>query len=256
MKIVYTGLESSGKTLILAYEAMDIFARNKRWQKKYGFTRKVYSNIRFAPHVEEKYGEFIEYWQDYRELLKDTKLKKEEIENMKKANIDMQDKDTYPFIPGIDIIFDEISTHFSALKREPLHSRVNQWLRQGAKNGVHIYATAQEYHDIHNDFRRRVKIAYNMTKIIGSRRSGVNMPPVKRVWGLCIKREMDIHPYNELEPSYGFPVPFRITKRRTSVFDTNQTIKGSGEIPYEHVVKECILPDCKDLPRYKKIIHR
>lgn len=224
MKVIYTGLESQGKTLLLAQKSEELINRNKKWHKKYGFTRKLYSNIIFSNGFYSSNKDYIEYFTDYRELLE---------------------------YNGIDVIWDEISTHFSALKKEPLPRRVNVWLRQGAKQGVDIYATAQEFHDVHLDFRRRCVECLNIKKIIGSRRSGKNLPPVKHIWGLCLSNEIKIHPYNELAPEKLGIIPgfIFITRSLCEIFDTSQIIKPSEELPYEHIERSC--PTCG----YKKVIH-
>jgi len=55
MKILYTGLESQGKSLLLADKAVEILKRNRFWHKKYGFVRKVVSNLKFSSHVEKDF---------------------------------------------------------------------------------------------------------------------------------------------------------------------------------------------------------
>ncbi len=219
MKYVITGLESQGKSLVIADIAVSLMHRNFKWEKKHGFHRKVLSNLKFAAHVEKAYGNYIEYWNQYRELINTT---------------------------GVDVIWDEISTDFSAMKKEPLPPEVNAWLRQGAKQGVNIYATAQEFHDIHLDFRRRVFKADKVSKIMGSRRGGENTPAPKFIWGLCMKREINIHPYNELEPDFNdtFGTPFLITKAKCNLFDTHQKILRGEELPYRHVERSCEIKGC------------
>lgn len=225
MKIVYCGLESAGKTLFLSREVLRLLKRNQKWEKKYGFKRKIYSNVKFSETFLLKYKDYICYWTDYQSLLD---------------------------LNGIDILWDEISSDFSALKKEPLPRKVNRWLRQGAKQGIHIYATAQEFHDIHLDFRRRVFSAYQVKKIIGSRRSGTNIPPIGFIWGLCVARELEITPYNELAITYRSIIPsfLFISRFLCDIFDTNQVIVGADEMPFDHVEKLC--KTCG----YKKVFHR
>lgn len=225
MKIVYTGLESAGKSLAIADIFLQLLVRNQYWKKKYGFTRRIFSNLRLHPQLYERFKEFIVYFDDYQVLLNET---------------------------GIDVIWDEISSDLSALKKEPLPRVVNRWLRQGAKQGVCIYATAQEFHDIHLDFRRRVMICYHVKKILGSSRGGDNMPPVRLIWGLCLAWQLCINPYNELRPERlsVWPKWIFFGKGLCQVFDTHQVIKGADELPFEHVEKVC------NTCGYKKILHR
>lgn len=225
MKIIYTGLESSGKTLILADKVMELIARNQKWHKKYGFIRKIYSNLRLNNEISKKYKNYLVYWTNCNEIIG---------------------------LTGVDVIWDEISTDFSAMKKDPLDKKINRWLRQGAKQGVHIYATAQEFHDVHLDFRRRVKYAYKLSKVIGSQRSGCNLPPIKYIWGLIMLKELVINPYNELMPQYKSIIPsfIFITRSLCEIFDTNQVVSASdNDYILEHVVKRC------DVCGLKKISH-
>jgi len=223
-KIVYCGLESSGKTLKLAQIITNLAKRNEKWLVKYGFVRKIYTNLKLNPTFLEKYQDIIVEWQDVKDVINKT---------------------------GCDIIWDEISSDFSALKKEPLPKTVNRWLRQGAKQGVHIYATAQEFHDIHLDFRRRVKRAYTLRKMLGSKRGGENLPKIKFIWGVCMLRELKLDPYSELVPEYigGLPSFLLISKKLCNVFDTHQLILASEELPLEHRERHC--PVCG----YTKIWH-
>ena len=229
MKVVYTGLESSGKTLCIANKVIELITRNKIWFKKFGFRRLIYSNLKFSDEFEEENKEYIRYWQDVKELLE---------------------------LSGVDIIHDEISSYYSALKREPLPIKVNQWLRQGAKQGVHIYGTAQEFHDIHLDFRRRVFKAYKASKLIGSPRGGENLPPVKTIWGVVRFREIKIHPYNELMPEFEFSIPpfdcLFFGKKLCSIFNTYQILSCEEALPLEHIERICSKPGCN----FKRITHR
>ena len=220
MKLVYTGIESSGKSLLLAKRVQDLIWRNRKWHKKYGFVRKLWSNLKFSDEFYELNKAYIEYWYDYKDLLTKT---------------------------GMDVIWDEISSDFSALKKEPLPKKVNRWLRQGAKQGVHIYSTAQELHDLHLDFRRRTFEAYEVKKAFGSRRGGDNLPPVKRIWGVCVTRQLKIRPYNELKPEYLGLLPgfFFISKKDCLLFDTHQIIAESIEPALEHYERFCLDPSCR-----------
>jgi hypothetical protein len=224
-KIAYCGMESQGKSLLLGDRTRKLLKRNKKYFKKYGFKRLLRSNLKLSNDLSEYYKDFIVYWDDVSEIIGKT---------------------------GCDIIWDEISTDLSAQKREPLPPEINKWLRQGAKQGVHIYATAQEFHDIHLDFRRRVAEAYIVRKLLGSERGGENLPTVKWIWGICMYRKLKINPYNELEPEYRDVIPrfFWIDKDRCSVFDTHQVILTSEEIPLQHIERKCL--KCG----LKKTIHR
>jgi len=230
MKVVYTGLESAGKSLLLAQKVGQLVKGNRRWEKKHGFARPIFSNLRINDAFYEANKDIIHYWDDMRDIIG---------------------------LTGCDIIWDEISSDFSALKKEPLPKNVNRWLRQGAKQGVHIYATAQEFHDIHLDFRRRVAAAYHVRKLVGSQRGGENLPPVPRIWGLVQRRALVIHPYNELQPEMQLEGLFSafgltwISPGLARFFDTHQVIPESEYPPYDHALRVCSRKDCK----YKRIFH-
>lgn len=226
-KIAYCGMESQGKSLLLGSKAVQLLKRNVKYFEK-GKTknkRLVKSNLRFSKKIENQFKDYISYWDDMSQIVGKT---------------------------GCDIIWDEISTDLSAQKKEPLPPEINKWLRQGAKQGVHIYATAQEFHDIHLDFRRRIAEAYLVNKLFGSRRGGENLPPVKFIWGVCMIREFNITPYNELEPSFKTLIPrfFIIDKERCNLFDTHQVILSSDEIPLQHITRIC------NTCGYKKVTHK
>jgi len=213
MKIVYTGLESSGKSLVGAINMHQDLQRNKYWAKKYGIKRYLYTNMKVSEEVKRQFPNQIKYFYDVKEIVNKV---------------------------GIDIYHDEIASDFSALKNEPLPKDVNVWLRQGAKQGVIYNAFAQEFHDVHLDWRRRCSVAYLVSKVIGSSRGGKNLPPVDTIWGLCSIRKLDINPYNELEPKYiGFPRFIFINRKVCSFFDTYQFLEYKDRRELEHVVEEC-----------------
>ncbi len=229
MKFVISGLESSGKSLYLAEKALNLLHRNEKWYKKTGKKRKLVSNIKFADFVEEAYGDFIEYWKSPRELVK------------------MRD---------VDVIWDEISTDLDAQTWKDQPRSLRRWLRQGAKTGVDIYGSAQEFADVDVAFRRRVNTLLWVSKIIGSRRPAPTKPDPKRIWGFCLIKELKAHPYEEDDKEtkgwLGRPRIFEITEKRCSVFNTNQEIKH-GEMPeFDHYVKRCSKSSCD----YERVIHR
>jgi hypothetical protein len=224
-KTVYVGLEGQGKTLLMALHLKNQLKYNKTLKEKYNIDRPLYTNLRINPELSSLYPN-IKYYQSISDVIG---------------------------LTGCDIFHDELSSDFNAQKREPLPRRVNRWLRQTSKSGVTITCTAQEFHDLHLDFRRRVSNCYEVKKVIGSRRGGHNLPPVRFIWGLLYVRELNIHPYNELDPQYKslFNVnPIHImTRDLCNIFDTHQYILPSDELPLEHRERHC--PTCG----FKKVYH-
>lgn len=202
-KIIFTGKESSGKTLAMAGAIDFCLNRNKMWYEKYGFKRKIVTNMVIKPDYLDKWKDYIMFFDNMDELTQ---------------------------YRGVDIFWDEIHAYFSAEKRKPLPIDLNRWLSQGAKGGNRIYGTAQEFHSIHVDFRRLVSNVYLMNKIIGSSRGGYNLPPTSGIWGLIAIKEVRIDPYNELEPEYinRFPMIRRIYEHYCDIFDTYQLVNKSA----------------------------
>lgn len=72
MKIVYSGLEGSGKSLKLAMVARKLVSRNEKWFKISGKVRGIASNLKFSDMFVEfakSKGIPIYYWKDLDELI-------------------------------------------------------------------------------------------------------------------------------------------------------------------------------------------
>ncbi len=216
MKKVYTGRESSGKSLAMANEIIRVTKRNNKWRKKYGIHRPIFTNMGLSREFKDEFpNQRIQYYHDIKRI-----IKKE--------------------VKGIDIFHDEISSDFSAEKRASLSRDESRWMRQCAKSGIHIYSTAQEFHDIHVQFRRLVWEAWRCSKLFGSPRPGPNLPDVNLIWGVIGLRNTVISPYNELEPEYkGLPRFVFIRKRVTDIFDTNEFVPKVDKFEVEHLEDKC-----------------
>jgi len=222
MKIIFSGLESSGKSLRLAMMAKKIVIRNSKWFKKSGIKRSIASNLQFSVDFTEwaeKMGVTITYWQNLEQLI---------------------------LLENCDVFMDEIGNYFDARGWTELPLDVRRWLTQGAKCGVEIYGTAQDFAQVDKSFRRLVNQLFHIRKIIGSPRPSSTRPPVKKVWGLCMMRELDPHGYDEekFQSMDIIPSLFFIKKEYTSIFDTNQKIVRSAPAPYRHVERGCEDPTC------------
>lgn len=216
MKKVYTGKESAGKSLAMAREIIRVANRNRRWLKKYDIHRPIFTNMGLSRSFKDEFPEQrIQYYHDIKRIIKKG-------------------------VKGIDIFHDEISSDFSAEKRSALPRDEGRWLRQCAKSGIHIYSTAQEFHDIHVQFRRLVTEAWRCKKLVGCPRPGPNLPEVHFIWGVIGLRNTVISPYNELEPEYkGLPHFVFIRKRVTDIFDTNEFVPKVDKFEVEHLETNC-----------------
>jgi len=216
-------------------QVVDLVYRNSKWKKKSGITRPIASNLQFSDkffwYVTEKLGIPIIYWRDLAELEK---------------------------LEQCDVIIDEVGNYFDSRMWSELSLDVRRWLTQGAKSGVEIYGSAQDFAQIDKAFRRLVNHLFHITKLLGSRRPSNTKPPVKRIWGLCAMKELDPMGYEEdkskFKPKTLVPSFFFIERKYCEIFDTTQKILRSKPYPYRHVVRECEIPNCPHLG-HKKIQH-
>ena len=210
MILVFIGKESSGKSLALAHKCEELLKRNKKWHKKFGFKRLIYSNLKFSPSFEEENKEYLRYWETYNDLIT---------------------------LSGVDILIDELSIYFPA-SRDALPLQINRWLRQATKRGIEIYGTTQEFENIQADFRRRVNEIYKTRKVLGSRRGGACLPPVKIIWGIIALQKFEIFDHTDIRATLRFKF-FCFTKKLCSIFNTFQVIDEIEGLPLSHTERKC-----------------
>jgi len=231
MKIVYSGLEGSGKSLKLAMVARKLVSRNEKWFKISGKVRTIASNLKFS----DKFVEFakskgipITYWKDLDELIT---------------------------LEDCDVIIDELGNYFDSRGWENLSLDVRRWLTQADKVGIEIYGSAQDFAQVDKAFRRLVKELWYITKVLGSRRPSATKPPIKTVWGLCMVRKLNPAGYDEDKKDFSsssiFPTFFTIRKKSCMIFDTGQKLERSAPAPYRHILRHCELQECG----HSKLIH-
>lgn len=226
MKIIYSGLESSGKSLKLAMVCEELVLRNSNWNKITGNSRPIISNMKFSDEFKawaESKNVDIREWSNLDELI--------------------------AFCEA-DIVCDEVGNYFDSRGWAELGLDVRRWLSQGAKTGIEFYGGAQDFAQVDKAFRRLVQPGdlYHITKIIGSRRPAATKPPVRRIWGLCMIRSLDPSGYDEDKKKFeggGFPHFFAIRRRACEIFDTQQRIVKSQPMPYKHIERPCEDPLCR-----------
>jgi len=235
MKIIYSGLESSGKSLALAMLAPQIIKRNAQWHTKTGITRPLVSNLKFSEPFENwaiGMGIPINYCENLDDLIK---------------------------VRNADVFIDEVGNYFDSRLWADLSLDARRWLSQGAKSGIELYGTAQDFAQVDKAFRRLVNHLYHITKVCGSRRPAATRPLPKFIWGLCLKRELDPQGYDEDKKKFAsgglIPWGFFIRKEYCEIFDTTQFIQRSKPLPYKHIERECEIPGCPHLSHNKKIQH-
>jgi len=173
MKVVYTGLESSGKSLQLSIMADQVMRRNYAWamkRKKAGLSH-VPRTMAFDSPMSP---DFIK-----------------EIEASGSIYFQFRNLIDILYLSEADIFINEIIKYFPASGSNALSNEQMDFLTQGAKSGVFMYCASQDFSQAHKQFRLLVNEVYTVTKIMGSRRPIASGPPVKRIWGVCVLRKVD-----------------------------------------------------------------
>lgn len=218
MKVIFSGLEGSGKSLKLAMVAEMLVRRNGAWFKETSIPRPIASNMTFSSEFEayaSKLGVPIVYWRNLDDLIR---------------------------MEQCDVLIDEVGNYFDSRMWQDLSLDVRKWLTQGSKCGIEIYGTAQDFAQVDKSFRRLVNELIDIRKFVGSRRPSATKPPVKRIWGICLYRSLDPQGYDEDKKAFNgdlIPMPFFIRKRYCDIFDTTQKI-GRSEYPaLRHETRMC-----------------
>jgi len=235
MKVIYSGLEGSGKSLRLAVGVRNLVTRNHKWFLQSGIVRPIWSNMHFtedfAQWATEEMGVPIYYWQNTDDLI---------------------------LIDNADVIMDEVGNYFDSRMWADLSLDVRRWLTQGSKSGIEIYGSAQDFAQVDKAFRRLVNHLYHITKVIGSRRPAATKPPVEKIWGICLEQELDPRGYDEdkkkFDSSSIVPGFFFIHRDDCLIFDTTEKIKRSKPMPYRHELRVCELHPTGGCD-FSKIIH-
>lgn len=232
MKVVYTGIESSGKSLMLARKAVEIVYRNSKWYKQTGIVRPIRSNMTFSNsfhNLAESLNVPIYYYRNLDEIIYEQEC---------------------------DVFIDEILKYFDARNWANLTIDAKHWLTQGAKTGVHVYGSAQDFSQVEKSFRILCNQVYVVTKIIGSRRPMKTSPPVKRVWGVCFIRAVDPKTFKgdsvNME-TIGLPSLFLIRKSDTEIFDTNAKVIPTDLPPLKKRRRSVLYMEGDDVIEEKKI---
>jgi len=224
MKIIYVGKESSGKSLMLAKRAKDLIDRNSRWFDKTGVKRPIYTNSPFAEDF-VAYAESVNVpivnWTDLQDILQ---------------------------VGEADIFIDEIIKYFDARNWSDLGVEAKHWLTQGAKSGIHVYGACQDFSQVEKQFRLLCNEVYQVIKVIGSPRPMKTRPPVARVWGICMLRQVNPSTFKgditSME-TMGWPSFFTIRKQDTDIFDTSLRIR-TGKLPPRYLRKQDVFKRQED----------
>lgn len=217
MKSVYTGLESSGKSLMMSRIAEKLLKRNIRYHKILSKQGKPYPRTMafnmpmsraFIKRIEDNGLKYLK-WEQFHEI--------EKLDNA-------------------DIFIDELLKIFPQRGSEPLLPHEMDFLTQGAKSGLEIYATSQDFSQVHKQFRLLTNKVTIVKKIFGSPRPALSKPTSNTIYGLCLKFPVKPESFkgeNATMEHKFFPIPFTIRKIDTQRYDTL------------HKVPRATLPDKK-----------
>lgn len=218
MIAIFTGLPGAGKSYKMAQTMIDILYRNKKWHEKSGVQRKIWSNLKLSPDVEEEFEGYIEYWWDPSQLVA---------------------------LRDCDVFWDEIATHLDATQWQNMSLEIKRWLQQHRKFGIEIYGTTQDFAMIDKSMRRLCSDLLYLTKLFGSRDKSATKPDPHFIWGLILVQKFDPITYDEEnKKSVGFPGFMLLNSSAVSIYDTRQEIKMGKYPPLNHIERECIYPNC------------
>jgi len=230
MKQIYIGLEGVGKDLHFAKLIKKVVIRNSKWKDKHGFVRPIATSqplsLKFSTWI-EKQGIPIIRVSTQRDIAK---------------------------LIGCDLFIPELAVFFDARSWESMPFSLRVWLSQQSKRGVHFYGASQNWEQIDVSFRRLVPKGqlFQITKLLGSKRPGQNLPVINKVWGVYLIWDVEVDIDNNIKKTFFPPPAFHfIEKEYTSLFDTNKLTEVEYP-PYEHFERTCEDKNCKHI----KIIHR
>lgn len=217
---IIEGQPGQGKSLYTARIVRKLVLRNKKLFEKYGIVRYIFSNLIFSPEFEEFATITRRTEQD------DSSWLTEKIPLVKYwLTVDEVSK-----LYDCDLIWDEIATELDARSFTSLSDEVKRFLSQYDKRGVEIYANTQDYSIVDLRARMFVTRVATMSKILGSRRPSATKPPITKVWGLVLVR--DLAEWKASDPSkkvYEYiPSFFLIDKEDVQIYDTRQTITATA----------------------------
>jgi len=221
MKMGWTGLESAGKSQLMAVHAVAVRDRNIAWIKK---RKKL--GLPFVP----------------RTMAFDTPMSEEFITSVEKWGMKYIHyhnlTDVMP-LSQMDMFINEINKFFPQRGNEPMTMEQAEFLSQGAKDGVNIYFCSQDFSQTHKQFRFLVNRLYHVIKIFGSRRPIASAPPVNWIWGIVLYWSLVPSSFKgdnfSMKSLQIFPSFYFINKKDTRLYDTSYKVRGTQKPPIRMV---------------------
>jgi len=212
MKKGWTGLESAGKSQLMAVEAVQVLYRNVGWMKK----RKKLG----LPHIP-------------RTMAFDSPMSQAFIDRCEKEGVKyLHFTELGQVLPLVetDIFIHEIIRWFPQRGSEPLNPEQSEFLSQAEKEGIKIYFCCQDFSQVHKSFRMHVTELNLVVKMLGSERPMRSAPPVKRIWGIVFYWELDPATFKgdnvTIERETWIPHIYFINREDTELYDTSYRVRG------------------------------
>jgi len=217
------GNTGQGKSLYCAKISVETLAAAKKRADRGGPVRPFWSNLKFSPHIEAQYGDFIRYWGE-------ASLWKYDAEYLVRE------------LKDADLLWDEISEELGADSWDKTSRTMKSFLRQYRKRGVRILSNTQDHADVSIHARRRLHKVIYCHKMAGSRDISATLPPPKFIWGVVWVRSV-LNP-KETDPTQikfdNFPHDvFFITRELCDLYDTRAIVGISEFPPLKHVERKC-----------------
>ena len=219
MKMGWTGLESAGKSQLMAVHSTMVYARNVRWLKK-----RARLGLESVP----------------RTMAFDTPMSSTFIEKIKSRGlkyVHFRNLTENEHLGDIDIFINEINKYFPSRGSDPLTPQQEEYLTQGAKRGIDIYFCSQDFSQAHKRFRQLTNRMYYVVKMFGSIRPVPSAPPVNHIWGLALAWRLNPQSFNGDDASMRasgisrlLPSPYWFNRTDCNLYDTS-FIVPSTDLP-------------------------
>jgi len=225
-KIVYVGLEGSGKSLLMARDFRKNIYRNAYWYSVTGIPRPIWYNIAIGDELKELAAHYevpLFKWHNLWDLITLTEA---------------------------DLYIDELATYFDSRAFMDLPLEIRLWLAQAEKLGVEIIGATQDYFMIDKSYRRLTKQIFEVRKWAGSPRPKRTAPPIGKPWAIFTKWELDpltaatadsqveIKTVNNLF-FFTLPAVHRLKSSDLKNFLTNIRVELSEPPPLKKVTRVC-----------------
>jgi hypothetical protein len=164
----------SCKSLDQAKTCLRLLQQSKKIEKKYKLPkREIWINTPMNQKVLEKYEDRLKYWQDPMEMI----FTDYPTNKIKRRNI--------------DVVWDEIAVELPSDRWKDLDAEIRKFFAQHRHRGIRIFANTQDYMMVDINARRMATKVFEIKKKIGSKDPSPTLPPVKYIWGLALKWELN-----------------------------------------------------------------